>query len=179
MRLEAIAAGGAFALFLYFLRKEVQLREGEARYLPLVRQIAAEEGVPFEILAGVVRAESSWSNSPNWRSSGCKVACVASSACAVGLAQVLPSTAADMGVTGDLCDPANSLRAGARYLKRMFSKYNDWQTALTAYNWGPGHMDRALAAGVAPKSDSVAYANKVLGAGSRYVGLAGINLLRL
>jgi len=78
-----------------------------------------------------------------------------SSAGAIGLTQLMPGTAAGLGV--DPWDPEQNLRGGARYLAQMFNKYGNWQQALQAYNAGPGNVD----SGNVPQS-TLDYANKIL-----------------
>lgn len=57
---------------------------------------------------------------------------------AVGLMQLLPSTAAELGYSGDLTDPQTSLYAGAAYISKMLkAKNGDLQKAISAYNAGP------------------------------------------
>lgn len=68
-----------------------------------------------------------------------------------GLAQVMPRTAKWMDPTvktRDLFDPEVNLDLGFRYLRQMIDKYNgDVFKALTAYNRGPGTVDRILRRG--------------------------------
>ena len=74
---------------------------------------------------------------------------------AIGLMQVMPATgeelAADLGVVWHgaqtLFDPFVNLRLGVAYLKQLESRYGDTATALAAYNWGPGHIDRRIRRG--------------------------------
>ncbi len=74
---------------------------------------------------------------------------------AMGLMQVMPATgeelAAELGVswhgTQTLFDPFVNLRLGVAYLKQLESRYGKISTALAAYNWGPGHIDRRLQRG--------------------------------
>jgi soluble lytic murein transglycosylase-like protein len=74
---------------------------------------------------------------------------------AMGLMQVMPATgkelATDLGVvwrgTQTLFDPLVNLRLGVAYLKQLESRYGDTATALAAYNWGPGHIDRRIRRG--------------------------------
>jgi soluble lytic murein transglycosylase-like protein len=68
-----------------------------------------------------------------------------------GLAQVMPRTAQWLDPTitvRDLYDPETNLELGFRYLRQMIDKYNgDVFKALTAYNRGPGTVDRILRRG--------------------------------
>ena len=94
---------------------------------------AAEGRVDPALLRGVVAAESGGR------------ATARSGAGAVGLTQLLPSTAAEVAraagldpATVDLEDPATNLRLGARYLRRMLDLFGgDEALALAAYNAGP------------------------------------------
>jgi hypothetical protein len=61
---------------------------------------------------------------------------------AVGLMQLLPSTARSMGFSSPL-EPYNNINAGARYLKILLREYNDDEVlALAAYNCGPDAIRR-------------------------------------
>lgn len=77
-----------------------------------------------------------------------------SSAGAVGLTQVLPSTARfyDAGLTTtQLYDRDTNLRLGFRYLHDLLARYDDnLERALLAYNRGPSKVQELLAAGVDP-----------------------------
>ena len=69
---------------------------------------------------------------------------------AVGLMQVLPSTAAeiaqDLGLEDyDLKDPKTNIQIGSEYLKRLVDQFDgDVELALTAYHSGPGRVQRLL-----------------------------------
>jgi len=59
-----------------------------------------------------------------------------------GLGQLMPATAKELGVT-DPHDPEQNLEASAKYMRQLLDKYgNNYDTALAAYNWGMGNVDK-------------------------------------
>jgi soluble lytic murein transglycosylase-like protein len=55
--------------------------------------------------------------------------------------QVLPSTARELGYTPEeLHEPEKGAEAGAKYLRRMYDRFKDWDTATEAYNAGPARV---------------------------------------
>ena len=66
-----------------------------------------------------------------------------------GIFQLLPSTAADLGVT-DVWDPVQNIQAGVQYLAQLLARYGgDVTTALQAYNGGMGNVDRGTVSAAA------------------------------
>jgi soluble lytic murein transglycosylase-like protein len=71
---------------------------------------------------------------------------------AMGLMQVMPKTAeevaARLGIpwlgSQTLFDPIANVKVGVAYLKQLTDRYDHMDTALAAYNWGPGRIDRRL-----------------------------------
>jgi soluble lytic murein transglycosylase-like protein len=132
----------------------------------LVAQIAAQLGVPTSIAVAQAQAESDFD--PN----------AVSSEGAVGVMQLMPGTAAGLGVT-DLTDPTQNITGGLTYDLQMYSMFGgDWQAALAAYNWGPGNVRKAQATygsdwfSHAP-SVTQNYVTKILGAEVATDGSAG------
>jgi len=80
---------------------------------------------------------------------------------AVGLMQVLPSTAGEYGEAKDLLDPRTNLDVGSRYLGRLIESYDgNLELAVAAYNAGPGAVERY--GGVPPYTETKDYVRKVL-----------------
>lgn len=62
---------------------------------------------------------------------------------ALGIMQLMPKTAMAFGV--DARDASANLLGGRAYLAWLSNHYGGaWDKAVVAYNWGPGHLDRAL-----------------------------------
>ena len=113
-----------------------------------ITSAASSAPIDPRLLAAVAWTES------NFRPS------VVSSAGAVGLCQLLPSTAAMLDV--DPYDPEGNLLGGARYLRQMLDRYPGRpELAIAAYNAGPGRVDDAGAIPAIPETQ--AYVARVLG----------------
>lgn len=79
---------------------------------------------------------------------------------AVGVMQLMPGTARDLGV--DPSDMAQNVRGGAMYLRQMLTRFGgDVKLALAAYNAGPGAVLRH--GGVPPYAETQAYVTSILG----------------
>jgi soluble lytic murein transglycosylase-like protein len=108
---------------------------------------AKKYGVDPALLAGLVKQESGFN--PN----------AGSPAGARGLTQLMPSTAAGLGVTNVL-DPVQSLEGGAKYLRAQLDAFGgDVTRALAAYNAGPGAVKRY--GGVPPYAETQNYVRAV------------------
>ncbi len=94
-----------------------------------------------------------------WRESRFRPA-ARSSKGAIGVMQLMPDTARDLGV--DPFDPAQNIRGGALYLRRMLTTFGgDVRLALAAYNAGPGAVRKH--GGVPPYAETQAYVSSILG----------------
>jgi soluble lytic murein transglycosylase-like protein len=108
---------------------------------------AQRNGLDPALLAGLIKQESGFN--PNARSG----------AGAQGLTQLMPGTAAGLGVTNPL-DPAQAIEGGAKYLKQQLDRFGgDTARALAAYNAGPGAVQRF--GGVPPYAETQNYVRAV------------------
>ncbi len=128
--------------------------ETGSAYAVLIEQAAARNGVDPAVLHGLIQQESDFDPSST------------SSAGALGLTQLMPGTAASLGVTNPL-DPAQSIEGGARYLGEMLHQFGgNTEDALAAYNAGPGAVQRY--GGVPPYAETQQYVTKVLDYAAEY-----------
>jgi hypothetical protein len=119
-----------------------------AALVPLFDSASAQSGVPASLLAAVAKQESGYDPS------------AVSSAGAEGLMQLMPSTAAGLGVNA--FDPAQAIDGAAQLLGGYLKQYNgSVPLALAAYNAGPGAV--AQYGGVPPYAQTTAYVNNILG----------------
>ncbi len=117
------------------------------RYDPLIHATAARTGVPPALVKAVIAAESAF----NSRAVSVKGA--------QGLMQLMPATAASLGVR-DAFVPEENVAGGTAYLREMIDRYGDISRALAAYNAGPTAVDRY--GGIPPYRETRAYVERVL-----------------
>ena len=78
---------------------------------------------------------------------------------AVGLAQLMPATAGDLGVANRY-DPIANIEGGARYLRQMLDRFGSVHLAVAAYNSGPNAVARAK--GIPLNGETPNYVRNVL-----------------
>ncbi|MBF0153576.1 MAG: lytic transglycosylase domain-containing protein [Magnetococcales bacterium] len=113
----------------------------------MIEDVAYGQGLDPVLLRAVVAVESDF----NPRS--------VSSKGALGLMQLMPGTAHDMGLANPF-NPEQNLRAGARYLKLMLERFPTLPMALAAYNAGPSAVENF--GGIPPYPETRHYIRKVL-----------------
>ena len=126
-------------------------------YRALASQIAQQEGVPTDLFLRLVNQESRFR--PN----------AVSEAGAMGLAQLMPGTARDLGV--DPNDPVQNLTGGARYLRQQLDAFGTPELALAAYNAGPGNVRKY--GGIPPFKETQNYVSTILGTGGGAMAALG------
>jgi soluble lytic murein transglycosylase-like protein len=129
------ATGGASAL------------PADTPYGSEITAAAQRNGLDPALLAGLIKQESGFDANAR------------SGAGAQGLTQLMPGTAAGLGVTNPL-DPAQAIEGGAKYLKQQLDRFGgDVARALAAYNAGPGAVQRF--GGVPPYAETQNYVRAV------------------
>lgn len=92
-------------------------------WIDVAHAAAAPHAIPPALFEALVRAESGFNPK------------AVSPKGAIGLTQLMPRTAKELGV--DPTDPMENLDGGARYLRQQFERFGSWPLALAAYNAGP------------------------------------------
>jgi hypothetical protein len=114
----------------------------------MLTRAGTEHNLDVDLLASVVKAESDGN------------ARAVSHAGAQGLMQLMPGTAAGLGVQ-DSFQPEQNVRGGSTYLDALLTRYHDnLALALAAYNAGPEAVDKYH--GIPPYSETRAYVARVI-----------------
>ena len=122
-------------------------RQRRQASIGLVAAAECRHNIPAGLLDALVVAESSYRIDAR------------SPVGAVGLAQLMPRTAQDLGVENRL-DPLQNIEGGARYLKLMLERFASVPVALAAYNAGPNAVTRA--GGIPPYRETTRYVSRIL-----------------
>ena len=124
-------------------------------YRAIIAQAAARQGIAASLLHAVIAVESAFD--PD----------AVSPRGASGLMQLMPETARRYGVV-NVFDPADNVRAGARYLAYLMELFdNDLSLALAAYNAGEGAVIR-YGRRIPPFRETANYVSKVIATLARY-----------
>ena len=114
----------------------------------LIEKISIKEGVSPSLVKAVVENESSYNTM------------AVSPKGAMGLMQLMPETAKELGVN-DSFSAEENIEGGVKYLKGLLNKYQwDYKKALAAYNAGPKLVDSYN--GVPPIKETAEYVKRVL-----------------
>jgi soluble lytic murein transglycosylase-like protein len=132
----------------YRATRPLESSGADARFESLVLEHSARQSLRPELVRAVIQVESGfnqWARSPKG---------------AMGLMQLMPQTARELGVT-NAYDPAQNIAGGTRYLRQLLDKYSGNETlALAAYNAGSGAVDRH-GRRIPPYKETQAYVRKV------------------
>jgi len=111
------------------------------------RAAAAKHGIDERVFLRLIRQESAGDTA------------AVSKKGAIGLGQLMPDTARELGV--DPTNPLENLDGSARYLKQQLDRFGSYDLALAAYNAGPTAVDRA--GGIPDIPETQQYVKRIMG----------------
>lgn len=122
-------------------------KKSKKQYQAYIDSAAKKHGVETGLIEAVILAESSFNP------------LATSHKGAMGLMQLMPGTAKDLGVS-DAYDPSQNIEGGTKYLKQLLDTYGgDRQLALAAYNAGPEAVNKYN--GIPPYRETQNYVRKI------------------
>jgi soluble lytic murein transglycosylase-like protein len=123
------------------------LAPGRFAYYHTVRRVAARHAVEMRLVMAIIASESG--GDPE----------AVSPAGAIGLMQLMPETAAHLGV--DPWDPEQNVEGAVRYLASLLSTFKSVDLSLIAYNAGPGFAARYRVGDVELGAETRAFLTRV------------------
>lgn len=126
-------------------KEKVEKRVSRTEIDQIIKRKSREHGVDPKLIRAMVKVES------NFKSDA------VSPKGAVGLMQLMPSTAAGLGVQDSFC-PEQNIEGGIRHLKWLLGRYNDERLALAAYNIG----HRRVKDSIPDVPETISYVAKVM-----------------
>ena len=113
----------------------------------IAREAAAQYGLPADVFLRLINQESGFKTD------------ALSSKGAYGPAQLMPDTAAELGVNRE--DPRENIFGGAKYLRQQLDRFGQMPLALAAYNAGAGNVEKY--GGIPPFKETQGYIQSILG----------------
>ncbi|MBF0295333.1 MAG: lytic transglycosylase domain-containing protein [Magnetococcales bacterium] len=128
---------------------KISLQREGGSYDEIIQRASERYGVDADLIRSVIQVESSFNPK------------AVSPAGAQGMMQLMPGTAKELGVR----DPFNAeenIMGGTLYLSRLLDRYDgDIRSALAAYNWGMGNLERQPAS--AMPGETRRYVSRIMG----------------
>ncbi len=122
---------------------------GGGKYEGIIQKASKAYGVDADLIRSVIKVESSF-NPKAVSPSG-----------AMGMMQLMPATAKDLGVKNPF-DAEQNIMGGTAYLSRLLDRYDgNVRSALAAYNWGMGNLEKKPVA--AMPGETRQYVSRIMG----------------
>ncbi|MEO5326774.1 MAG: lytic transglycosylase domain-containing protein [Magnetococcus sp. THC-1_WYH] len=124
-------------------------RPGGTKYDTIIQKASKKYGVDADLIRSVIQVESSFNPK------------AVSAAGAKGMMQLMPGTAKELGVKNPF-DAEENIMGGTAYLSRLLDRYDgNVRSALAAYNWGMGNLEKKPMAAMPGETRS--YVSRIMG----------------